>query len=133
LGIFADIRRPSLKIPLGIDIIDTKGIRRILMKKGQTIKLRGYGGEELVRCLVRLDKDTVVVCRPEEYESARLEGREPVTVGFHINDVIGGLPPFYPVEDSEPFEDHSLEDLEYDVKKAGKDKKRQKRYEHSRK
>ena len=58
------------------------------MKPGQTIKLRGYGNEELVRYVVRLEKDTVVVCRVDEYEKAQSEGREPVCVGFHIGDVL---------------------------------------------
>lgn len=65
------------------------------MKSGQTIRVRGYGGEELVRRVVRLEKNIVVVCRLEEYEAARSEGREPVGVGFHVEDVIGenGLGP----------------------------------------
>lgn len=65
------------------------------MKPGQMVKLRAYGGEELVRVVVRLDKKTVVVCRQDEYESARLEGREPMGVGFHLKDVIskGGEKP----------------------------------------
>ena len=54
------------------------------MKPGQEIKVRAYGGEELVRVLVRLEKDTVVVCRPDEYEKARAEKREPAGVGFSI-------------------------------------------------
>jgi hypothetical protein len=58
------------------------------MKSGQIIKLRGCGGEELVRRVVKLDKDIVVVCRTEEYEAAHLEGREPISVGFHIEDVL---------------------------------------------
>jgi hypothetical protein len=62
------------------------------MKEGQLVKLRGYGGEELVRCVVRLEKDVVVVCRPEEYESAQLEGREPLSVGFRVKDVLDENP-----------------------------------------
>jgi hypothetical protein len=58
------------------------------MKEGQLVKLRGYGGEELVRRVVRLQNDIVVVCRPEEYESARREGHEPLSVGFHVADII---------------------------------------------
>lgn len=58
------------------------------MKLGQMVKLRAYGGEELVRVVVQLHNDTVVVCRPEEYENARLQGREPIGVGFHLKDVI---------------------------------------------
>lgn len=62
------------------------------MKEGQLVKLRGYGGEELVRRVVRLKKDVVVVCRPEEYESAQLEGREPLSVGFRVKDVLNENP-----------------------------------------
>ena len=58
------------------------------MKPGQMIKLRAYGNEVITRRLVRLDKDIVVVCQPEEYETARLERREPIGVGFHIIDVV---------------------------------------------
>jgi len=58
------------------------------MKEGQMIKLRAYGGKELTRRVVRLEKDMVIVCRQEEYESACSDGREPVTVGFHIRDVV---------------------------------------------
>ncbi len=58
------------------------------MKAGQMIKLRAYGGEEVIRQVVRVNKDTVVVCRSEEYENARREGREPVAVGFRVKDVL---------------------------------------------
>ncbi|GAI52997.1 unnamed protein product [marine sediment metagenome] len=58
------------------------------MKSGQMIKVRGYGGKELIRRVVQLKKDIVEICSPEEYEAAHSEGREPVTVGFHITDVI---------------------------------------------
>jgi len=58
------------------------------MKPGQMVKLRAFGGKELVRRVVRLEKDMVVVCSPEEYETARSQGREPTVVGFHITDII---------------------------------------------
>jgi hypothetical protein len=58
------------------------------MKPGQMIKLRAYGNEVITRQLVRLNDETVVVCRPEEYEAALREKREPVSVGFHIRDVV---------------------------------------------
>ena len=58
------------------------------MKPGERIKLRAYGGESIVRCVIRLEKDIVVVCQPEEYEVAHLQGREPIGVGFHITDII---------------------------------------------
>lgn len=58
------------------------------MKPGQKIKLRAYGDEELVRTVIRLEKKSIVVCRPEEYEAALAEGREPVGVGFNIKDIL---------------------------------------------
>jgi hypothetical protein len=59
------------------------------MKIGQLVKLRAYGNKELLRRIIRLEGDIVIVCRPEEYEAARREGREPTAVGFHTTDVIG--------------------------------------------
>lgn len=61
------------------------------MKVGQMVKLRAYGGKELVRYVIRFDKDIVVVCRPDEYTAAQLEGREPIGVGFHLKDVVSEL------------------------------------------
>lgn len=58
------------------------------MKPGQMIKLKAYGNEIITRRLVRLDKDIVIVCKPEEYEAALREKREPVSVGFHTKDVM---------------------------------------------
>jgi len=51
--------------------------------------------ENLVRDLLRAagyydNADIVVICQPEEYETTRLEGRDPVGVGFHISDVCDG-------------------------------------------
>ena len=61
------------------------------MKVGEMVKVRAYGDKELTRYVIHLDKDIVVVCRPEEYESAQSERREPVGVGFHLKDVVSGL------------------------------------------
>lgn len=58
------------------------------MDEGQMIKLRAYGGKELLRRVIRVNKDILIVCSPEEYEAALLEKREPLCVGFHLRDVI---------------------------------------------
>jgi hypothetical protein len=58
------------------------------MQPGDTIRLRAYGGEEIERRVVGVKGDVVVVCRDEEYQKARKEGREPITVGFRIDDVL---------------------------------------------
>jgi hypothetical protein len=34
------------------------------------------------------DGEVYVVCRPEEYEQAKVEGRRPVSVGFRKSDAI---------------------------------------------
>lgn len=69
-------------------MIITRINKEALMNSGQMIKLRAYGNEVITRRLVRLDKDIVIVCQPDEYETARSEEREPIGVGFHITDVI---------------------------------------------
>ena len=61
------------------------------MRVGQMVKLRAYGGKELVRYVISINNDIVVVCSPEEYKLAQSEGREPKGVGFHLNDVISEL------------------------------------------
>jgi hypothetical protein len=58
------------------------------MKIGQMVTLRAYGNTELVRRIVGINNDVVSVCRPEEYERANKAGREPISVGFRIKDVI---------------------------------------------
>lgn len=63
------------------------------MELGQMVKLRAYGGKDIIRRVIQQEKGIVVVCRQEEYENARLEGREPVTVGFHMKDVIDEASP----------------------------------------
>lgn len=58
------------------------------MKAGEMVRLRAYGGEEIVRYVLEVKGKIVIVCRQEEYEKARREGRIPVGVGFRLNDVI---------------------------------------------
>jgi hypothetical protein len=59
------------------------------MRDGDLVRVKAYGGEELVRRLVEVRGDVVLICRDEEYEAARREGRHPVCVGFHKEDIIG--------------------------------------------
>ncbi len=54
------------------------------MRVGQMVKLRAYGEKELMFKVVRQNKNTLVVCSPEEYELAQVQKREPKCVGFHI-------------------------------------------------
>ena len=58
------------------------------MKAGQMIRLRAYGGQELVRRIVQVNRTHVAVCTESEFVSAQRERREPLTVGFPVTDVL---------------------------------------------
>ena len=58
------------------------------MRDGDSVRVRGYGGRELMRRLVAVRGGVFLICRDEEYEAAQREGRRPVCVGFHKEDVI---------------------------------------------
>lgn len=58
------------------------------MEKGQIVRVMGYGGEELVRRLVRETESTIIICTEQEYEAAQREGREPRAVGFPKNSLV---------------------------------------------
>lgn len=57
---------------------------------------RAYGGEEITRRIVDVSMQrtndgpalVAYICRPEEYTKARLERREPLTVGFRMSDYL---------------------------------------------
>ena len=55
---------------------------------GQTVRIRAYGGETVKRYVLSVQGDVLLVCRPEELEAARREGREPNYAGCHISHVI---------------------------------------------
>jgi len=54
---------------------------------GQLVTLRSSQGD-IVRTVVRDMGEIVLVCRTEEYERAKLEGREPAAIGFKRSDII---------------------------------------------
>lgn len=58
------------------------------MEIGVRIRLRAFGGHELVRRLVGRSGDVVHVCKEEEFQAAQREGRTAVVVGFSSNAVI---------------------------------------------
>lgn len=62
------------------------------MESGEKVRLRAYGGGEIVRRVVKVEGPTVLVCREEEYTKAEREGREPTAVGFPAQAVIGVQP-----------------------------------------
>lgn len=48
--------------------------------------------EVLSRVLVSVENDVYFVCKPEEYQAAKKEGREPVCIGFRREYVLGLQP-----------------------------------------
>ncbi len=59
------------------------------MKKGQKILvLEAFEGKQL-KSVVAWDDRYIFVCRPEEFEAAQQENREPTCVGFRREFVVG--------------------------------------------
>ncbi len=60
----------------------------MVLKRGALIKVRAFGGKEIIRRFLAKRDGTVLICSDEEYQSARLERRKPTCVGFPVSDVI---------------------------------------------
>jgi hypothetical protein len=58
------------------------------MREGDLVRVKAYGGQELVRRLVAVRGNVYLICRDEEYEAAQRQGRQPVCVGFNKEDII---------------------------------------------
>ena len=58
------------------------------MREGDLVRVRAYGGEQVMRRLVAVRGDILLICRDEEYEAAQREGRQPLCIGFHKEDII---------------------------------------------
>ena len=58
------------------------------LQPGAIVKVRAFGGQELVRRLVGLNGQTALICSDQEYEAAQRENREPVCVGFPLSDIL---------------------------------------------
>jgi len=60
----------------------------MVLKRGVFIKVRAFGGKQIIRRFLAKRNGTVLICSDEEYQSARLERRKPTCVGFPLSDVI---------------------------------------------
>ena len=65
-----------------------RGMGVMTLKMGALIKVRAFGGKEIVRRFIAKQNATILICSDEEYESARREKRKPLCVGFPLSDVI---------------------------------------------
>lgn len=52
------------------------------LRPGQPVSVTDAWGRNLLRKVVAVSGQKVWVCKPEEFEKARRERREPVCVGF---------------------------------------------------
>ena len=60
----------------------------MILKRGALIKVRAFGGKQIIRRFLAKRNGTVLICSDEEYQSARLERRKPTCVGFPLSEVI---------------------------------------------
>lgn len=58
------------------------------LRRGCLLRLRAFGGKEIVRRFVRKHKGSVLICSDEEYKLAAREHRQPLCVGFALSDVL---------------------------------------------
>ena len=56
--------------------------------KGDSIKLRAFGGKCIVRRFVEERGGSILICSHEEYSLALREERGPLCIGFRPEDVI---------------------------------------------
>jgi hypothetical protein len=59
------------------------------MAEGMAVKVVADRGEILNRVLVSVENDIYFVSKPEEFEAAKKEGREPICIGFRREYVVG--------------------------------------------
>jgi hypothetical protein len=57
------------------------------IKAGDFVKVRVFGGQEKNRRIVRLNDRKALLTTSEEFEKAVAEGREPISIGFPLEDV----------------------------------------------
>ncbi len=57
------------------------------MLRGQLVTVIDAWGKRLVRKVVNISERKVWVCKPEEFEKALHERREPNSIGFPVEDV----------------------------------------------
>lgn len=57
------------------------------MHDGNEVTVIDYAGNRLKRILVSLEHNVAFVCKSEEFELARKENREPICMGFMVDDL----------------------------------------------
>lgn len=60
------------------------------MAEGEVLNLLAYGDIVIQRVLVAVENDVYFVCKPDEFERAQEQHREPVCIGFRREYVLAG-------------------------------------------
>jgi hypothetical protein len=58
------------------------------VRNGDTVRVRTYGGKIVTRRLVEVRDRVALVTTDEELQRANKEGREPVCIGFPVEDIV---------------------------------------------
>jgi hypothetical protein len=58
------------------------------MTVGANVSVEAYGGEILNRVLVAVENSVLYVCKRDEFEAAMRDHRDPVCIGFHVEDLV---------------------------------------------
>src|SRR5258705_218886 len=57
------------------------------VQNGDLVKVRAYGGHIQIRRLLEVRGKTAIISTDEECQTAKREGREPITIGVPLDDV----------------------------------------------
>lgn len=58
------------------------------LRREQQVRVNAYGGKTPYVTVVEDRGDTVLICKPAEFEAALRENRHPASIGFRREDVI---------------------------------------------
>lgn len=58
------------------------------MKSGQLLTIMSDRHQVIKRALVSVENDVFFVCKPEEFDAATREGRQPICIGFNRKYII---------------------------------------------
>ncbi len=57
------------------------------MVAGTEVSLIEFGGSVIKRIVVGVENGRIYVCKPDEFATARDQRREPISIGFRLEDL----------------------------------------------
>lgn len=58
------------------------------IQKGAIVKVRAFGGRVLMRRFAGSRGEIALICNDEEYQASIKENREPICIGFRVEDIV---------------------------------------------